>query len=180
MAEVKTSIAGIEIPSTDPVFLAIVTVHIVLGILAVTTGAIAMFNTKAPGQHPRNGTLYYWALTLVVVTSSALSFMRWEANYHLFILGVCAFAAALVGRESHRKRWSSWTTIHIVGMGSSYILLLTAFYVDNGKQLPLWRDLPHWTYWTLPALVGVPIVVWALLFHPLTRRSSEAPNNRRT
>jgi hypothetical protein len=50
--------------------------------------------------------------------------------------------------------------------------LLTAFYVDNGKQLPLWRNLPHWTYWTLPALVGLPIVVWALLYHPLMRRSS--------
>ena len=26
-------------------------------------------------------------------------------------------------------------------MGLSYILLLTAFYVDNGKSLPLWKDL---------------------------------------
>lgn len=24
-------------------------------------------------------------------------------------------------------------------MGSSYVLLLTAFYVDNGHQLPLWK-----------------------------------------
>lgn len=172
MVEATTNIAGIEIPSTDPAFLAIVTVHVALGILAVTTGAIAIFSTKAPGRHPRYGTLYYWTLTMVVVTASALSFMRWEANYHLFILGVFALAAAFVGRESGRKRWSRWTTIHILGMSSSYILLLTAFYVDNGKQLPLWRDLPHWMYWTLPALVGVPIVVWALLFHP-RRRSVE-------
>ena len=28
-------------------------------------------------------------------------------------------------------------------MGASYILLLTAFYVDNGKNLPLWRELPE-------------------------------------
>jgi hypothetical protein len=25
----------------------------------------------------------------------------------------------------------------------SYILLLTVFYVDNGKHLPVWRTLPH-------------------------------------
>ena len=31
--------------------------------------------------------------------------------------------------------------LHITGMGTSYVLLLTAFYVDNGKNLPLWRDL---------------------------------------
>jgi hypothetical protein len=28
-------------------------------------------------------------------------------------------------------------------MGLSYILMLIAFYVDNGKQLPLWKDQPH-------------------------------------
>ena len=172
MGEDKTIIAGIEVPSTDPLFLAIVTVHIVLGMACVTTGAIAMLSAKRPGRHPLHGTLYYWTLTLVFVTTSALSFMRWEANNHLFVLGVLAFAAVHIGRESHRRRWTNWIPIHIAGMGSSYILLLTAFYVDNGKQLPLWRDPPHWTYWTLPALVGVPIVVWALLSHPLMRRSA--------
>jgi hypothetical protein len=170
MLETKTTIAGIEIPSTDPLFLAIVAVHVGLGILCVTTGAIAMLSAKAPGRHPRHGTLYFWTLTLAVATASILSFMRWEENVHLFMLGVLAFGAALVGREARRRLWPRWTSVHIVGMGSSYILLLTAFYVDNGKQLPLWKDLPHWTYWALPALVGVPIIVWALLYHPLTRR----------
>jgi hypothetical protein len=170
MVEAKTTIAGIEIPSTDPLFLAITTVHIMLGILCVATGAIAMLSTKAPGRHPLYGTLYFWALTLVFVTASVLSFMRWEANYHLFILGALTFTAALVGRESRRGPWQDGTAIHIAGMGSSYILLLTAFYVDNGKQLPIWKDLPHWTYWGLPALLGLPLMVWALLYHPLMRR----------
>jgi hypothetical protein len=31
-------------------------------------------------------------------------------------------------------------------MGLSYILMLIAFYVDNGKQLPLWKNLPHFMY----------------------------------
>jgi carbon starvation protein CstA len=171
MGDEKTTIAGVEIPSTDPVFLAIVTVHILLGMACVLVGAVAMLSTKAPGRHPTCGTLYYSTIVAAVATASALSFMRWAANYHLFILGVLTFAAAYVGREAHRRRWSNWTSIHIVGMGSSYILLLTAFYVDNGKQLPLWKDLPPWTYWTLPALIGVPLIVWALLRHPAARRS---------
>jgi hypothetical protein len=41
--------------------------------------------------------------------------------------------------------------------------MLIAFYVDNGKSLPLWKDLPHFTYWLLPALGGIPLIVWALL-----------------
>jgi hypothetical protein len=35
-------------------------------------------------------------------------------------------------------------------MGSSYLGLLTAFYVDNGPQLPLWNRLPDWSFWILP------------------------------
>jgi hypothetical protein len=41
-------------------------------------------------------------------------------------------------------------------MSASYVLLLTAFYVDNGKHLPVWRSLPHLAYWLLPSAVGLP------------------------
>jgi hypothetical protein len=56
-------------------------------------------------------------------------------------------------------------------MGSSYILLLTAFCVDNGKNLPLWRGLPQIAFWLLPSVLGVPIIVWVLFRHPLVRVS---------
>jgi hypothetical protein len=52
-------------------------------------------------------------------------------------------------------------------MGVSYILMLTAFYVDNGKNLPLWKELPEIAFWFLPSVVGVPILVYALFRHPL-------------
>jgi hypothetical protein len=54
-------------------------------------------------------------------------------------------------------------------MGTSYILLLIAFYVDNGKSLPLWKELPSLRL--LPAVVGLPLIVRALLVHPLARQS---------
>ena len=72
-----------------------------------------------------------------------------------------------MGRTACRKRRSNWVKLHITGMGTSYILLLTAFYVDNGKTLPLWRDLPPAAYWLAPALVGIPLIARALLWHPL-------------
>jgi rsbT co-antagonist protein RsbR len=34
-------------------------------------------------------------------------------------------------------------------MGASYILMLTAFYVDNGPNLPLWSELPWLAFWVL-------------------------------
>jgi hypothetical protein len=56
-------------------------------------------------------------------------------------------------------------TPHIAGMGLSYILLLTAFYVDNGRNLPLWKEFPSIVYWLLPSAVGLPRIVRALLRH---------------
>jgi hypothetical protein len=57
--------------------------------------------------------------------------------------------------------------LHLTGMGSSYIFMLTAFYVDNGKNLPLWRELPQIAFWLLPSAVGVPLILYALIRHPL-------------
>jgi hypothetical protein len=56
-------------------------------------------------------------------------------------------------------------------MGASYALLLIAFYVDNGKNLPLWKELPASAYWLLPAAIGIPLIARALLWHPLVRRA---------
>lgn len=174
MTDGITTIAGIEIPSTDPVFLSIVAIHIPLGVLCVVTGAIAMLSAKGPGRHPRFGTIYYWLVAAIFASATVLSTMRWAQNYHLFVLGLLAFGAAHFGRAARRRRWPGWARLHITGMGLSYVLLLTAFYVDNGKQLPLWKELPVWTYWTLPALVGTPIIVWALLRHRVVKQSDAA------
>jgi hypothetical protein len=169
-----TTIAGIQIPSADPLFLAIVAVHIILGALSVVSGAIAMLSAKGPGRHPSSGTLYFWSIVAIFLSATTLSLMRWFEDYHLFVLGALAFAAAVFGRTARRHRWRNWARLHIIGMSSSYVLLLTAFYVDNGKQLPLWRDLPVWCYWSIPALVAAPVIARALLRHPVVRQSRAA------
>jgi hypothetical protein len=80
--------------------------------------------------------------------------------------------AGAVGRLARRRLWRGWLRVHVTGMAISYILLLTAFYVDNGPHLPLWRSLPPVAHWVGPGLVGIPILVWALLRHTSMRSSS--------
>jgi hypothetical protein len=80
-----------------------------------------------------------------------------------------------VGRTARRRRWRwhrwRWIGLHLTGMSASYILLLTAFYADNGKNLPVWRSLPHLTYRLLPSAVGLPLVARALArYHGLVTR----------
>jgi hypothetical protein len=165
-----TIIAGIEIPSNDPVFLAVVGAHVLLGLACTITGVMAILSRKRAGRHPRYGTIYFWCLTGAFLTATSLAAVRWAEDYHLFILGALSFAAAYFGREARRHRWRHWVRLHITGMGASYVLLLIAFYVDNGHSLPLWKELPPIAYWLLPAAVGIPLIVRALLWHPLARQ----------
>ena len=133
-------------------------------------GAIAMLSRKQPGRHPQAGSVYYWALACAFATMTALAVSRWAENDYLFALGALSFAAATVGRMARTRRWPSWARVHLTGMGASYILLITAFYVDNGRNLPLWRELPQIAFWILPSLVGAPILLNAFFRHPVVRR----------
>ena len=162
-------IAGIPVPSDAPLFLAVLGVHVLFALACVVTGCVAMLSVKRVGRHPQYGTYYYWSLTIVFATVMVLSAVRWSENYHLLILGVLSLIVATMGRSARRRRWRNWIRLHIGGLGASYVFLLTAFYVDNGPNLPLWNRLPTIVFWTLPTLVGAPLILWALLRHPLVK-----------
>jgi uncharacterized membrane protein len=170
MPDETTIVFGIPVPSVDPVFLAVVRFHIVVGTACVAAGVVAMFRHKGRGRHSTFGTIYYWCLVVVVASAIGLSVVRWAENYHLFLLGTVSLSAATIARQALRRRWRKWVALHITGMGLSYILMLTAFYVDNGKHLPLWKELPQIAFWLLPAVLGIPLMLYALLRHPLVQR----------
>src|SRR6516162_2357085 len=172
------TVMGIEIPSNDPVFLAVVLgIHIPLGLICVLLGLTAMLSKKGRGRHSSCGKIYFWCLFALTVSATYLSIARWLENRHLFVLGMLSFASAWLGRTAMRRHWPYYVRLHITGMGLSYVVLLIAFYVDNGKQLPLWQDFPHFIYWLLPLIAGVPLVIRALLWHPLARRTALAQSN---
>ena len=165
-----TVVAGIPIPSTSPLFLSGVGVHVAAGLVCLVAGAMAMLSQKGRGRHSTFGTIYFWGLAVLCGSAAVLAAVRWAEDRVLFAFASFAFGAALFARGAIRTRR---LRLHITGMGSSYIAMLTAFYVDNGKNLPIWRDLPTLSYWLVPAAVGLPIMGWALLRHPLARRPDE-------
>lgn len=172
LIENPITVAGIVIPSDDATFLTMVALHVVFALASVVTGLFAMLSNKGPGRHPTFGAIYYWCLTATWISATFVAVMRWADDYHLFVVGTLSFAAASYGRMAHRGRWHNWIRLHLTGMGTSYVLLLIAFYVDNGRNLPLWRDLPPIAYWLAPSVLGALLIVRAWLRHPLIRRSS--------
>lgn len=175
-----TSLLGIDLPDEGPMFTGALVAHIAAGLTCVVAGVLAATARKAPGRHPRAGLVYYAGICVVFATATLLSVLRWEHNRHLFLLGSLAIAAATAGYLARRRRRRGWVRWHIVGMGTSYIALLTGFYVDNGPRLPGWDRLPTWALWVLPSAIGVPIVVRALWARPGGRISAVRPDRRRT
>ena len=155
-------ILGDQVGSTAPAFLAILAIHVIAGLAAVITGAIAALTRKGSRRHIRTGRWYYRAIANVFATATTLAAMRWTQDYYLFILGVVAFTAATVG-YLHRRRHRPGDTGHIAGMGIAYTAMLTAFYVDNGPHLPLWDRLPTLAFWLLPSVIAAPLITRAII-----------------
>ncbi len=156
---------------TGPVFSAFLAVHVLAGLTAVAAGALAATAPKRRGRHTRAGTACYWAITALFATATAMTAMRPARDYYLFLLGALAFTLATAGRHArrhpHARPWRRWPghVPHILAMGGSYTVMLTAFYADNGKNLPLWDRLPTAAYWLLPALVAAPLIARSLRRH---------------
>jgi hypothetical protein len=165
-------ILGDQVGSTAPAFLAFLAIHVVAGLTAVATGAVAALSRKGGPRHIRAGRWYYRAITVVFATATILAVMRWQQDYYLFIIGAVAFTAATIGYQ-HRRRHRPGDTGHIAGMGTAYVAMLTAFYVDNGPHLPLWDRLPAFAFWLLPSAIGAPIIARAIW---RARHATDAPH----
>ena len=152
---------GDQVGSTAPMFLAFLAVHVLAGLTAVVTGAVAALVRKGSPQHVRAGRWYYRAIIVVFATAAVLAAMRWRQDWYLFLIGAVAFTAATIGYLHRRRRPGD--TGHIVSMGTAYVAMLTAFYVDNGPHLPLWDRLPVWAFWVLPSAIGAPLIVRAVI-----------------
>ena len=176
-AEIQTQpdLFGIPLSSDDGNFFIVLVIHILLALTAVICGLGAMLKNKASKGHSAFGKIYYWSILAAFVTVITLAIMRWPFNNHLFMIGLLTIIHVFVGRRIARIKTPRWSRLHTICMGGSYILLLTGFYVDNGKNLPFWKLFPQWFFWIFPAIVGVPIILYVLKKHPLNKIT----NNRK-
>ena len=152
------------IAGTGAVFVVFLIPHILAGLTATAAGAAVMVSPKGSRRHIRMGTVYFWAMGALVVTAAGLTAIRGPRDLPVLGLGLLALALAGAGRHARRHPGTRnpGTQTHILAMTSSYTVLLTAFYVDNGKNLPLADRLPGIAYWLLPAVIAAPLIVRSL------------------
>lgn len=136
--------------------------HVLAGLTAVVLGAATMLTPKSSGRHPRRGRRYLIALGMVFASGTALALTDWRHLWHLAVLGSVAVGSGALGYTARRKGPPRWLLLHILGMTGSYTAMLTAFYVDNGPRLPVWKLLPDISFWFLPIAVAAPLTVRAV------------------
>src|SRR6478609_1041979 len=111
----STDLFGIPVPSTDRLFLFVVTLHILISLVCVVSGLAAMLSDKKVGRHSSTGKIYYFSMLLSFISVIVLSVLSWPRNTHLLIIGILAFACAHVGRnfaqQRRRKPWPRYHTI---------------------------------------------------------------------
>ena len=145
--------------------------HALAGLTTGVTGIVTFSAPKRRGRHHRWGKYYLWAYTLVFLTATILSVQRWSADAYLFFLALTGYGFALAGYGARRFRQEpvvrrvvgkQWVVVHIVGMIGSYVVLWTAFYVDNAHLFPGLKELPILTFWVLPSAIALPFLVVSL------------------
>jgi len=146
-------------------------VHILAGLTTGITGVVMFSLPKRRGGHHRWESGYVWVYTVVFLTATMLSVQRWQADAYLFFLAVIGYGLALGGYGVRRFRQEPqvgdmpgkpWLVVHIVGMIGSYVVLWTAFFVDNAQRIPGLNQLPPLTFWVLPSLIGLAFLVVSL------------------
>ena len=116
-------ILGDQVGSTAPVFLAFLTIHVIAGLTAVSTGAIAALTRKGSPcrAHPGRDAGSTARIAVVFATAIALAIkLRWRQDYYLVIIGAVAFTAATIGyqgtaaaivRATPAQRSSVWESV---------------------------------------------------------------------
>lgn len=157
--------------AAGPLFEAFLAIHVAAGLTAVVSGVLAATAGKRRGRHTQSGTVYFWAIAVVSATAIPLAALRPASDWYLAVLGALAFTLAAAGRHIRRhprgrlgRRWPGHVP-HVLAMGGSYTVMLTAFYVDNGPKLPLADRQPTAAFWLLPALVAAPLISRSVIRH---------------
>lgn len=170
MSQTILKVDGIGMLFKSSAFFPMLGVHILAGLVCVVTGIVAIASEKRAGMHPICGTIYHWGLAVLVISAGFLASGNWTDDRLLFGLGVISFGASSLGRAARRRHWQNWVGTHIISMGCSFIAMLTAFCVEEGESLPGLSGLPRLTYWFLPALIGAPLIIRAVVRYGIRYR----------
>jgi uncharacterized membrane protein len=111
--------------------------HIIAGLVALISGAVAIFSAKGKFTHRKSGRIYFWSMTFVFIT--ALILTGFQFNRFLFMIGFLSYYTVYAGvrvlqlKRLHKNqdpKWFDWLAglinagmnIVFIGLGMQILL----------------------------------------------------------
>jgi len=111
-------------------------VHIIVGSIALLTGAVSILSKKGMKLHRRSGIIYFWAMTLVFITGIIVAGYRF--NRFLFLIAFLSYYSVFAGvrflklkglHKSQEPKWYDWTTGIVNGFVNTIFIGLGLYYL---------------------------------------------------
>jgi hypothetical protein len=131
---------------------AVLWVHVAAGVVAWITGAVALWRNMPRRRSRRALAAFTWSVLAVAVTASVLVAFRPAELWWLWLLAILSYGLAVLGYLAPRERSLGWLRLGIHGQGGACIAVVTATFVVSVD------GLTQVAAWTLPTLVGVPLL----------------------
>lgn len=135
-------------------------IHVGAGALALVVGPLAMWAPKCIGLHSRLGEAFFVMVTAVSLSGGVLAVVHWETRWMFLLIAVGTYAFALLGYVAAKRRWRKWLLAHVIGQGSAYTAMVTAFITANWDDLTGVQGTDAPAVFLVPMFVGSVAVVW--------------------
>ena len=113
-------------------------IHILAGIIALTSAALAVSSEKGKRLHVLSGRTYFWGMATIFLTAIPMSII--SSNVFLFLIAIFSFYLAFAGMRFARNRKGVATILDWVAIclmifsGIGMWILATIYFLNSNTQ----------------------------------------------
>ena len=116
----------------------LLSIHILAGIFALLSSALAVCSEKGKRIHVLSGRTYFWSMLVIFLTAIPMS--AFTNNIFLFLIAIFSFYQAFAGMRFARNRKGiatilDWVAVCLMGLaGVGMSILATIYFTNDNSQ----------------------------------------------
>ena len=113
-------------------------IHILAGLVALFSSALALLAEKGKKIHLLSGKTYFWTMVLIFLTAIPMSIL--SSNVFLFLIAIFSFYLAFSGMRFAKNRAGVPTRVDLIAVNFMFLsgvgmwILAIIFFIDNNSQ----------------------------------------------